>query len=41
VNIKVTTGDQPAPTWDEDYNGRSYTVNETEQVGYKIAYNIN
>ena len=37
MNIKVTTGDQPAPTWDEDYNGRSYIVNETEQVGYKIA----
>ncbi|XP_071177027.1 neural-cadherin-like isoform X2 [Mytilus edulis] len=37
VNIDVTTGDQPAPTWDDNYNGQSFTVNETEQVGYKIA----
>lgn len=37
VTITVTMGSMEAPTWDESYDGRTYTVPETQQMGYPIA----
>ena len=37
ITITLTTGDQDPPSWDEDYDGRIYTVQETAQVGFVIA----
>lgn len=37
ITITLTTGNQNPPTWNENYEGQTYLVNETSPIGYPIA----
>ncbi|XP_061162553.1 neural-cadherin-like [Saccostrea echinata] len=37
ITITLTTGNQNPPTWNDNYEGQTYTVNETSQIGFPIA----
>lgn len=37
ISITLTSGNQNPPTWNANYEGQTYLVNETSPIGYPIA----